>query len=95
MKRGLDVYEGGERYPRNGVCFGQRGCVDVADAFAAIKKLVFDDKKITMAKLMEALKSNWEGHEDIHQLCLKAPNNGNDDDYVDDIFNYVSLKCNE
>ena len=95
MKRGLDVYEGGERYPEMGVCFGQRGCVDVADAFAAIKKLVFDDKKITMAKLMEALKSNWEGHEDIHQLCLKAPKYGNDDDYVDDIFNYVSLKCND
>jgi pyruvate formate-lyase/glycerol dehydratase family glycyl radical enzyme len=95
LKRGLDVYEGGERYPEMGVNFGQRGCVDVADALAAIKKLVFDEKKVTMAKLMEALKADWEGYEDIHQMCLLAPKYGNDDDYVDDIFNYVSLKCNE
>jgi len=95
LKRGLDVYEGGERYPEMGVCFGQRGCVDLADAFAAIKKLVFDDKKVTMKRLMEALKANWEGYEDVHQLCLQAPKYGNDDDYVDDIFNYVSLKCND
>jgi formate C-acetyltransferase len=95
LTRGLDVYEGGERYPEMGVCFGQRGCVDVADAFAAIKKLVFDDKKVTMAQLMKALKADWVGYEDVHQACLKAPKYGNDDDYVDDIFNYVSLKCNE
>ena len=95
LKRGSDVYEGGERYPEMGVCFGQRGCVDVADAFAAIKKLVFDEKKVTMAQLMKALKANWEGYEDIHQMCLQAPKYGNDDDYIDDIFNYVSLKANE
>jgi formate C-acetyltransferase len=95
LTRGLDVYEGGERYPEMGVCFGQRGCVDVADAFAAIKKLVFDDKKVTMAQMMKALNANWEGCEDLHQACLRAPKYGNDDDYVDDIFNYVSLKCDE
>jgi formate C-acetyltransferase len=95
MKRGLDVYEGGERYPEMGVCFGQRGCVDVADAFAAIKKLVFDEKRVTLAQLMEALKANWEGYEEVYQLCLKAPKYGNDDDYVDNIFNYISLKCND
>jgi pyruvate formate-lyase/glycerol dehydratase family glycyl radical enzyme len=95
MERGLDVYEGGERYPEMGVCFGQRGCVDVADAFAAIKKLVFEDKKYTMAHMMKALKANWEGYEDVHQACLTAPKYGNDDDYVDDIFNYVSVKANE
>jgi pyruvate formate-lyase/glycerol dehydratase family glycyl radical enzyme len=95
LTRGLDVYEGGERYPEMGVCFGQRGCVDVADAFAAIKKLVFDEQKVTMAQLLTALKANWDGYEDIYRLCLQAPKYGNDDDYVDDIFNYVSLKCNE
>ncbi|HEX2965538.1 MAG TPA: pyruvate formate lyase family protein, partial [Syntrophorhabdaceae bacterium] len=39
LTRGVDVYEGGERYPELGVNIGQRGCVDAADAFAAIKKL--------------------------------------------------------
>lgn len=95
LKRGLDVYEGGERYPALGNNIGMRGCLDVADSLAAIKKLVFDDKKITMERLMAALKANWEGYEDVHQLCLQAPKYGNDDDYADEIFNYVSLKCNE
>lgn len=95
LKRGLDVYEGGERYPQLGVNFGQRGFVDVADALAAIKKLVFDEKKITMARLLEALEKNWEGCEEIRQMCLQAPKYGNDDDYADEIFNYISLKANE
>jgi pyruvate formate-lyase/glycerol dehydratase family glycyl radical enzyme len=95
LTRGLDVYEGGERYPELSNNFGQRGCVDVADAFSAIKKLVFDDKNISMARLMQALKANWVGYEDVHQLCLQAPKYGNDDDYADSIFNNVSLKCNE
>ena len=95
LKRGLDVYEGGERYPELGNNIGQRGVVDVADSLAAIKKLVFEEKKVTMAKLLAALKANWVGYEDIHQMCLKAPKYGNDDDYVDDIFNYFSLRCND
>ena len=74
LTRGLDVYEGGERYPELGVNFGQRGCVDAADALAAIKKLVYDEQQVSMSELMEALKANWEGYEEMHQLCLHAPN---------------------
>ncbi|HEX2967140.1 MAG TPA: pyruvate formate lyase family protein, partial [Syntrophorhabdaceae bacterium] len=95
LTRGVDVYEGGERYPELGVNIGQRGCVDAADAFAAIKKLVFDEKKITMAELIAALDANWQGYEDVQQLCLLAPKYGNDDDYVDDILNDISLRSNE
>jgi formate C-acetyltransferase len=36
-----------------------------------------------MAELLEGLKSNWEGKEDLRRLCLSAPKFGNDDDYVD------------
>ena len=55
------------------------------DSLAAIKKLVFDDKKISMAQMLEALDSNFEGNEDIRQLCLKAPKYGNNDPYADSI----------
>ena len=95
ITKGLDVFEGGERYPQLAVCFGQRGCVDVTDSLAAIKKLVFDDKKLTMSELLDALARNWDGKEDIRQLCLQAPKYGNDNDYVDEIFNQVSLEANE
>ncbi|MBM3142782.1 MAG: hypothetical protein FJ005_07035 [Chloroflexi bacterium] len=59
------------------------GLITVADSIAAVKKLVFDDKKMTMEKLVEALKANWQGYEDVRQMCLAAPKFGNDDDYVD------------
>jgi formate C-acetyltransferase len=74
---------------------GDRGSTDVADVFAAIKYLVFDQKKATMAELLEATKVNWEGHEALRQLCLKAPKYGNDDPYVDDIFSFVTQKNTE
>ena len=68
---------------------------DIADDLAAIKYLVFVNKKITMAELMDALKANWEGKEELREMCLNAPKYGNDDDYVDDIFNHISLKTQE
>jgi formate C-acetyltransferase len=55
----------------------------VADSLAAIKMLVFDEKKITMKPLKQALAANWEGHENIRKMCLQAPKYGNDFDYVD------------
>ena len=51
---------------------------------ADIQYLVFDEKKVTMAQLLEAMDANWEGHGDIRQLCVNAPKYGNDNDYVDD-----------
>jgi pyruvate formate-lyase/glycerol dehydratase family glycyl radical enzyme len=94
---GLGPYEAGSaRYPQLLTCMvADRGCTDVADSLAAIKKLVFDEKKFSMADISEALKANWAGRDDVYQACLKAPKYGNDDDYVDDIFNYISLKVQE
>ena len=55
----------------------------VADALAAIKKVVFDERFCTMAELLEALRANFEGFEYLRQKLLSAPKFGNDDDYVD------------
>ena len=56
------------------------------DSLAAIKKLIYDDKKYTMAQLVEALRANWEGYEEMRlDFVRNAPKWGNDDDYVDDI----------
>lgn len=60
--------------------------VENVDSLAAIKKLVFDEKKYTMAQLVEALENNWEGYEEMRLDFVKnAPKWGNDDDYVDQI----------
>ncbi|MBU2509760.1 hypothetical protein KJ966_00405 [bacterium] len=58
---------------------------NVADAITAVKKLVFDEKKVTMQELLKALEANWEGYEPVRQLILNAPKYGNDDDYADSI----------
>ena len=88
---GLASREGGARYPEGRAAWlGSRGLVDLADSFAAIKKVVFEDKKATMAELMDACANNWEGTETLHQLCLNAPKYGNDDDFADEIFDELS-----
>ncbi|MFH1623837.1 MAG: pyruvate formate lyase family protein, partial [Pseudomonadota bacterium] len=63
---------------------GVAGTINVADALAAVKKLVFEEKKLTMDELIDILKNNWAGKEEIRSMFLNdAPKFGNDDDYVD------------
>ncbi|MFC1533175.1 glycyl radical protein [Thermodesulfobacteriota bacterium] len=63
------------------------GMINVADSLAAIKKLVFDEKKVSMKELKAALEANWQGngYGEIQKMCVEAPKYGNDDDYVDSI----------
>ncbi len=55
------------------------------DSLAAIKKLVFDERRLTMAELLDAVNGNFEQREDIRQLCQRAPKYGNNDSFVDTI----------
>jgi len=59
------------------------GTTNVADSLAATKKVVFEDKLVTLPELIGIMDKNWEGREDIRQACLNAPKYGNDDDYAD------------
>ena len=84
MEKGKDVSSGGAMYNFGpGVVWS--GLATYADSMAAIKKLVFDDKKYTLEQLNEALKADFNGYEQIRTDCLNAPKYGNDDDYADDI----------
>ena len=86
LKNGKDANEsGGMRYPQMAAKALDRGHQNVANSFAAIKKLVFDEKKVTMAELLDALANNFEGKEELRKMCLRAPKWGNDDDEVDGI----------
>ncbi|WP_425805522.1 glycyl radical protein [Desulfitobacterium sp. Sab5] len=57
----------------------------VVDSLAAIKKLVFEEKKLTMAEVIIAVKNNFEGYEAIREMVLNAPKYGNNDMYPDSI----------
>ncbi|SDA30381.1 formate C-acetyltransferase [Ruminococcus sp. YE71] len=57
----------------------------VVDSLATIKKVVFEDKRLTLAELKEAMQHNFEGYEPIRQLVKNAPAYGNNDSYPDEI----------
>lgn len=65
--------------------FEYMGFGTVVDSLAAIKKLVFEDKKLTMNEVIEAVQCNFEGKEDVQEMLKSAPCYGNNDDYADSI----------
>lgn len=84
MEKGMDVTKGGAKYNFSGIQMIQ--VANLADSLAAIKKLVFDEKKISKKDLLLALKNNFEGYEVIRAMLLnRAPKYGNDIDFVDEL----------
>ena len=82
LKNGKDVTQGGAIYNSSGIQVV--GVATVADSLAAIDRLVFKEKRISMEALLDALASDFEGKESLRQLLkVKAPKYGNDDDEAD------------
>ena len=66
----------------------QVGIANMADSLAAIKKLVYEEKKISRDQLWNALLEDFaspEGKQIQDMLINDAPKYGNDDDYVDSL----------
>ncbi|MGI9952778.1 formate C-acetyltransferase/glycerol dehydratase family glycyl radical enzyme [Moorellaceae bacterium AZ2] len=88
IQRGRDVIRGGTA-PYISTAISLAGVPNVGDSLAAIKKVVFEEKKITMEQLIDALDKDFEGYDEVWRLLLNAPKFGNNDDYVDSIVNEV------
>ena len=92
MLRGIDYSNGGAKYNCGGgvITVGQ---ADIINSIAAVKYLIYDEKKLTMDELLKALDANFEGYEDVYQMCMDAPKYGNDDERADfcvgETFTYV------
>lgn len=65
----------------------------VIDSLVAIKKVIFEDKKISMRELINALENNFKGYEKVRQLLINAPKYGNDDEYADSIGRILDLEA--
>ncbi len=57
----------------------------VVDSLAAIKKLVFEEKRLSMKEVVEACKADFKGAEPVREMLRNAPCYGNNDPYVDSI----------
>ena len=82
--RGLTLKEGGAVY--DFISGLQVGIANLADSLAAIKRLVFEEKKLTPDALWHALQTDFAGEEGerIRELLVSgAPKYGNDEDEVD------------
>lgn len=84
--RGKTIKEGGAVY--DFISGLQVGIANMADSLAAIKKLVYEEKRITPEQLWNALLDDFTSEENQkiqHMLINDAPKYGNDDDYVDNL----------
>lgn len=84
--RGKTIKEGGAVY--DFISGLQVGIANMADSLAAIKKLVFDEKRITPQELWDAILDDFTSpkNQRIQQMLVNdAPKYGNDDDSVDQL----------
>ena len=86
IARGKTIKEGGAVY--DFISGLQVGIANMADCLAAIKKLVYEEKKITRQELWNAILDDFSSPENkkIQEMLIReAPKYGNDDDYVDQL----------
>ena len=83
IKRGKPIFTGGVHHL--GGTLEAYGNTNTADSLAAIKKLVYEDKKMSLQQLVKILDADFEGFDRERNMMLNAPKYGNDDDYVDKI----------
>ena len=89
-EKGIDVSAGGARYNFTGP--QAVGVGTTADGMAAIKQLIFEEKKVTAEGLLNALENNWVGDEPLYALVNsdKVHHYGNDDDYADELAKFAT-----
>lgn len=88
LERGMDIIAGGTA-PELSYAMSYAGVVNAGDALAAIKRLVFEEKRLTMAELLEALSHDFQGYDRVLHLIRTVPKYGNDQEYVDQIVNRI------
>jgi formate C-acetyltransferase len=84
VAKGRDYNAGGARY--NTSYIQGVGIGSLTDSFSVLKHHVFDGGPLRMEDLIDAVDSDFEGHEVLRQRLLnKTPRYGNDDDRADEL----------
>lgn len=94
LDEGKDVTAGGALY--NFTTVQGVGAADVANSLAAIDRLVFAEKQVSMEQLLKALDDNFEGHDDVYRLASRVAKYGNDNETTDSYARLVArIFCQE
>lgn len=81
LEKGMDVTEGGAKY--NTTMFSMLGTATMIDSLYSIKKLVFDEKRLTMEQFGAILDNDFADDEVLRQLIInQIPKHGNNDEEV-------------
>jgi pyruvate formate-lyase/glycerol dehydratase family glycyl radical enzyme len=84
IKKGKDYNDGGAKYNTSYIQIV--GIGSITDSLASLKYNVFNKKLISMKKMVEILRNNFQGFEEFkNKFIYKTPKYGNDDDYADTI----------
>ncbi len=76
VESGHDAYDRGAKYSNSSIV--AFSVATTADALVAVKRLVYDEKLLTLSEFAKILENNWEGHEALHRRVLhKLPKYGN------------------
>jgi len=81
LERGRSLLDGGVRY--KGACVMGHGFTNAADSLTAIKKLVYQEKVLTLEQLLLVLDANFEGFDSTRKMLLDAPKYGNNNEDAD------------
>lgn len=84
MEKGKDLIEGGATINASGMTV--IGLADVADSLSAIQRVVFEERSVTFAELLDAINTNFEHDEVLYKRLgspIKTPKYGNDDPAAD------------
>lgn len=84
---GIDIDAGGCVYNWAGNL--NVGTANMGDIMTAIDYLIYEKKEVTWDQMLDALKNNWEGYEELRQKCINAPKYGAADPYADDHTNEI------
>jgi formate C-acetyltransferase len=93
LEQGRDYRRGGALYTEG--LADVLGITNLADSLLVIRRLVYEEGRLSLPELVAALDADWAGHEALRQECLRrVPKFGNDDPAADELtvrlFNHIN-----
>ncbi len=95
LEKKKDVTRGGAVYDLSGILF-MNSIANVVDSLYVIKKLVFEQRRLTFKELLEAIDHNFVGYEHVYRMIAEVDGKwGNGNPESDELARQVSTRLFE